>query len=99
VVELMAVCRVVLMDLRHFERSHAGCIFEIRALGEVCTEDHVLVFLVDRTTDRGALDEIVAGAFPAGRRPAIVEIARPASVADHAMAVAATLALLRDRSP
>ncbi|MEP6956852.1 MAG: hypothetical protein ABI883_08500, partial [Chthoniobacterales bacterium] len=49
---------VVLMDLRSFTRENAGCVHEVRYLVETVPSDHWLI-IVDRTTDRDFLDQIL----------------------------------------
>ena len=51
----------VLMDLRGFNRHRAGCVFEIQCLAHSMPASRV-VFLVDRVTDRGFVEETWAAA-------------------------------------
>jgi hypothetical protein len=53
----------VLMDLRGFNRHRAGCVFEIQRLALSIAPCRV-VFLVDKVTDRGFVEETWARATP-----------------------------------
>lgn len=59
---LLAVDAVVLMDLRAFGRSNAGCVFELENLMERVPL-HRVMLLVDETTDRAFLDETLGRAW------------------------------------
>jgi hypothetical protein len=60
VAELIGRIDVVLMDLRTFSARHAGCRFELEALGKLVPLDRV-VLLIDRTTDEALVREILGG--------------------------------------
>jgi hypothetical protein len=53
---------VVLMDLRSLSEHNAGCVFEITELLNVMPLDR-LIIVVDDTTDRKFLTQVVAGAW------------------------------------
>jgi hypothetical protein len=55
-------CDVVLMDLRGFTSSNAGCIFEIGALMNSVPLARV-VFVIDRTTDEALLETVLRDAW------------------------------------
>ena len=55
-------CDVVLMDLRGFTSSNAGCIFEVGALMNSVPLGRV-VFVIDRTTDEALLETILRDAW------------------------------------
>ena len=67
-------CDVVLMDLRGFTSSNAGCIFEIGALMNSVPLGQV-VFVIDRTTDEALLENIL--------RDAWTQLARSSPNRDH----------------
>lgn len=59
---LLTNTEVVLMDLRNFRATHAGCVFEIRTLLQAMPLAR-LVFVVDSTTDRQALTQTLHAAL------------------------------------
>lgn len=69
-VRLAGDCEVVLMDLRGFTSSNAGCIFEIGALMNSVPLERV-VFVIDHTTDEPLLERILRDAWKqlAGNSP------------------------------
>lgn len=52
---LVAVCDAVLMDLRSFNESNRGCVYELGRLLDAIDLRRV-VFVIDRTTDRAFLE-------------------------------------------
>jgi hypothetical protein len=57
---------VVLMDLRSFSASNAGCVFELQQLvGRLASDD--IVFVCDRTTDLPLLSRILRDAWTTAR--------------------------------
>ncbi len=55
---LMTSAQLVLMDLRSFDRTRQGCIFEIERLLDLVPTERI-VLLVDQATDLGFLDEVL----------------------------------------
>jgi hypothetical protein len=84
VVELIARADTVLMDLRGFGAERRGCEFELRELQTRSSADRV-VLVVDASTDRALLAQLVPAASPPMR---IVEIAHGSSRQSDAAFVA-----------
>lgn len=68
---------VVLMDLRGFTRSNAGCVFEIEELMKLATPERVL-FVIDRGTDERFLEETARAISPQAQLN-LFRSSRPAS--------------------
>jgi hypothetical protein len=85
VVKLIPGADAVLMDLRGFDESNRGCIFELTELVNLIELERILV-LVDRTTDRDLFRRVLEEAWSGlrddspniGRRAPVVNV-----VSDH----------------
>jgi hypothetical protein len=87
---LAADADAVLMDLRSFSPSNQGCIFELRQLLHVVPLDRV-VFLIDDTTDRGFLEQVLRDSWRRVRPDSINRrLASPRARLAHISALGAT---------
>ena len=64
---LLDASDIVLMDLRSFSASNAGCVFELQQLVSRLASDDI-VFVCDKTTDLPLLHQILAAAWASERR-------------------------------
>jgi hypothetical protein len=63
---LLDATDIVLMDLRSFAASNAGCVFELEQLVSRLASDDI-VFVCDKTTDLPLLHSVLRGAWIAAR--------------------------------
>jgi hypothetical protein len=96
VVKLIRGADVVLMDLRGFNESNRGCIFELTELVNLIDLDRILL-LVDRSTDREQLRCVLEQAWAglrdgspnSGKRDPVLNVVSDQSALSSALLMAA----------
>jgi len=100
VVKLIPGADIVLMDLRGFNESNRGCVFELTELVNLIDLDRILV-LADRDTDRNVLRRVLEQAWAGlrddspncGKRdPVLRVVSDPCALSSHLLRIASSSA-------